>query len=373
MWNIKEEKLVSVITPVYNGEKYLEAMIRSVLASTYKNIELVLVDDGSKDGSRKICAEYGGKDGRIKVLTQKNQGIAAARNTAMKEISGEYFTFVDQDDLLHPRAVELLVEKIQRDGSDLVIGSLGTLYGDRVYPSSVIRERTCEDLREITDHIIKPILLYTDHMEDSYIKEWNVLGCLFKKELADRHGIKFRRIVDYEDDLLFLVDYLCCVNSVSTLGKMLYFWRCNFESESHSYKYIDKFLEKKRCYQEYVKDVAARREVPAEEVERYLVDSGGLLLISFMDSELCHKGIRIREKCRFVREQIAEQKLLEDMEKSGRRKTEREKVYYFFLRHRMYFSALLAGHITLALVDSMLYKKRYIRKNFCLRFEDVNG
>ena len=96
---MKQNK-ISIIIPVYNVEMYLEKCLESVLNQTYKNLEVILVDDGSTDKSGLICDEYQKNDSRIRVVHQDNQGLAAARNTGLQYVSGEYFSFVDSDDYI---------------------------------------------------------------------------------------------------------------------------------------------------------------------------------------------------------------------------------------------------------------------------------
>ncbi|MGN0314992.1 MAG: glycosyltransferase [Fusicatenibacter sp.] len=109
-------KMVSIIVPVYNIEKYLDDCIDSILKQVYQKIEVVLVDDGSDDGSSEKCDEWKKRDGRIKVIHQNNQGLSAARNAGIKEAEGEYILFVDGDDVIHPQMVELLFDTVIKHG-----------------------------------------------------------------------------------------------------------------------------------------------------------------------------------------------------------------------------------------------------------------
>ncbi|MCI5650517.1 MAG: glycosyltransferase [Fusicatenibacter sp.] len=109
-------KMVSIIVPVYNIEKYLDDCIDSILKQVYQKIEVVLVDDGSDDGSSEKCDEWKKRDGRIKVIHQKNQGLSAARNAGIKEAEGEYILLVDGDDVIHPQMVELLLDIVIKHG-----------------------------------------------------------------------------------------------------------------------------------------------------------------------------------------------------------------------------------------------------------------
>ena len=92
------EELISVIVPVYNVEKYLNRCVESIMNQTYKNLQIILIDDGSNDRSGKICDEYAEKDKRIEVIHKENAGVSAARNKGLDKAKGEWITFVDADD-----------------------------------------------------------------------------------------------------------------------------------------------------------------------------------------------------------------------------------------------------------------------------------
>lgn len=117
--------LVSVIVPVYKVEKYLAECIESVLAQTFKDFELILVDDGSPDNSGKICDDYAARDSRIRVFHKENGGVSSARNLGLDKARGEWITFVDSDDKLFPNALEALIKIGKKDNSiDLVEGNI---------------------------------------------------------------------------------------------------------------------------------------------------------------------------------------------------------------------------------------------------------
>ena len=115
-----ENPLVSVIIPVYNVEKYLEECVNSVINQTYKNIEVILVDDGSTDSSGDICDEYVMFDSRISVLHKANGGLSSARNAGMKKASGEWIYFLDSDDFLELDMLSHLVNLATRKQADIV-------------------------------------------------------------------------------------------------------------------------------------------------------------------------------------------------------------------------------------------------------------
>lgn len=125
-----QDVLISVIVPVYKVEQYLSKCIESILAQTYKNLEILLVDDGSPDGCGGICDEYAGKDSRIKVIHKKNGGLSSARNAALDIARGEYIGFVDSDDWIQPEMYEILFSAIQKYGADVACCGRYDVNGD---------------------------------------------------------------------------------------------------------------------------------------------------------------------------------------------------------------------------------------------------
>lgn len=115
------DKKISVVIPVYNVEKYLKECLDSVLKQTYRNLEIILVDDGSKDNSGNICDEYAKKDNRIKVIHKKNGGLSDARNAGINIAKGEYITFLDSDDYIEEDMYEFLVKNIEKANADISI------------------------------------------------------------------------------------------------------------------------------------------------------------------------------------------------------------------------------------------------------------
>ena len=128
MNNQIQKPLISVIIPVYNVEKYLCRCIDSVLLQTYRNLEVILIDDGSTDNCPAICDKYAKKDNRIKVIRKKNGGLSDARNKALDIMQGEYVTFIDSDDYVSNDYVEYLFNILNRENADISIGNLLKTY-----------------------------------------------------------------------------------------------------------------------------------------------------------------------------------------------------------------------------------------------------
>jgi len=114
-------KTISVIVPVYNVEKYIHRCIDSIINQTYKNLEIILVDDGSTDNCPKICDEYAQKDNRIKVIHKKNGGLSEARNVGIEIATGEYIGFIDSDDYINKKMYELLISGLETNDADICI------------------------------------------------------------------------------------------------------------------------------------------------------------------------------------------------------------------------------------------------------------
>ena len=125
-----KQSLISVIVPVYNVKEYLNTCVESILNQTYENLEVILVDDGSTDGSGEVCDSYAKTDARVQVLHTKNGGQAAARNRGIEVCNGEYLTFADSDDSMEPELIETLYFAQEKSGADLVSCRWRNVYED---------------------------------------------------------------------------------------------------------------------------------------------------------------------------------------------------------------------------------------------------
>lgn len=115
----KGKDLISVLVPVHNNGDYLEDCIRSLLEQTYPKFEVIIIDDGSTDHSWSVCEKMQKEDGRIRAVHQTWKGVSSARNHAMELAEGEYFVFLDGDDMLHPQFLEVMLDRIRKTGADM--------------------------------------------------------------------------------------------------------------------------------------------------------------------------------------------------------------------------------------------------------------
>ena len=166
--------LVSIIVPVYNVEQYLKRCVESILLQTHKDIEVILVDDGSKDASGAICDRYGESDIRVKVIHKSNGGLSSARNEGLKIATGSFIAFVDSDDYISSTMIEHLLNDINKYDAD--ISTIGyCLFDDSNKPNANISERI-----EVFDKITAIKLLFSKEKFCNFA--WNKL---YKKELFD--------------------------------------------------------------------------------------------------------------------------------------------------------------------------------------------
>ena len=142
--------LVSFIVQVYNTDKYLEACLKSIINQTYKNIEIIVIDDGSTDSSAVICDAYRDKDSRIQVVHQSNQGIGASRNRGLDCIHGDYMLFVDSDDYIEATLVEKAVACLQKEKYDVIFFGHNEIT-NRGIKKSVMNFDTSFDTRTIQE------------------------------------------------------------------------------------------------------------------------------------------------------------------------------------------------------------------------------
>ena len=202
--------MISVIVPVYNIEKYLKRCIDSIIVQTYKNLEIILVDDGSTDESGVICDKYKDLDNRIKVIHKKNEGAAIARNIGIECAEGEYVAFVDSDDYIHPKMFELLHTTLVRNKADISVCDISDV------PFDLESEQGVEE-----EHIITGKKSYFNeiaHQNLLYIVIWNKL---YKKELFK--NIKFPEGRKYED-LWFSAIFFSNVKRAVFINNKLYYY-----------------------------------------------------------------------------------------------------------------------------------------------------
>lgn len=176
--------LISVIMPVYNVKSYLSQSIESVLNQDHRNLELILIDDGSTDGSGAVCDDYGAKDSRVRVIHQKNGGAAAAKNAGLRIASGEYLCFVDSDDYLEPNVYGHMLKTLKENNADAAQFSFRDVYQNRT-----------------EDQLLTPGILDEKAYLTRFAKDWTcplLWNKLYRRSLYD--GIFFEEGHKIDDE-----------------------------------------------------------------------------------------------------------------------------------------------------------------------------
>lgn len=246
-------EVVSVIITVYNGEDYVSNAIESVINQSYKNLNIVIVDDGSIDNSLYICREYQALDKRISVYHQDNRGVSAARNLGLKMATGNYVCFLDGDDLYRKTFIEKMLYSIKQNDSELCICGY-----------SEIRANT-SSFSFFLDDSSKT---FEDTLYDALDKSCLNSACtkMFKKDLINEY---FDENISMGEDLKFVCDYLKSVSQISVLKDLLYIYNHNrTESLTGRYK-----INSSQIIMEYtwLYDLFKCKGLNVEKINRWLV------------------------------------------------------------------------------------------------------
>ncbi len=191
---------ISIIVPVYNTEKYINKCIDSIIGQTYKDWELILVDDGSPDHAGVICDEYALKDSRIKVIHKENGGVSSARNTGLNAACGKWIYFCDSDDFLFDNSLQILVSGLSDDVEMSLAGYTEVSPEGEVLYSVDTHRKDILSLKEI-------FVLYFTPSE--YKFQGYLVNRLFSNEIIQRYNLRFNEKIYYKEDGLFIIHYLC--------------------------------------------------------------------------------------------------------------------------------------------------------------------
>ncbi len=207
---------VSVIVPVYNGEKNIKRCADSVLNQDYPELELILIDDGSRDRSWEIIQTVAANDPRVKAIHQENGGVSSARNRALAEASGTYVQFADVDDWLPMDATKLLVREMETRSSELVVGDFYRVVDGNVSEKGSIETGGTLTLKQYADKMmLAPADLY-------YGVLWNKL---YQRDIIERYDIRMDENISYSEDMIFNLEYLLHVKSVAILKAPVYYYQ----------------------------------------------------------------------------------------------------------------------------------------------------
>lgn len=207
--------IITVIVPVFNVENYLKECIDSILNQSITQLQIILIDDGSKDSSGKICDDYGSKDNRIEVIHQNNKGVSAARNAGLKKATGKYISFVDADDILPTDALLKLLKKVE-EPNEMIIGGVQKITEEKELLKSV---------RFQTKEILQEDFLMDLFNETKYPYLGYPVAKLFNRKIVQLNNICFNSKIALNEDRLFILEYMLYVKKVIVCDEVAYFYR----------------------------------------------------------------------------------------------------------------------------------------------------
>ncbi len=299
-------KKVSIIIPVYNGEKYLAECIESVLNQTYGNIELILIDDGSTDNSGKICDEYSQKDSRVIALHQPNSGVSIARNKALVVATGDYIGFIDADDIIKNNYYEIMTKSLEKSGLDIVMCDSAHFSDDAeksVYDDTVNNLESGNILKEnITSDLLTELAGV-------------VWKCVYKKELIKNNNIYFPENLPLSEDRIFNLYAMGYSNGICYVKEPLYLRRHHGENAVLKYR---------RNHFEILKDIYALSEKAIHDVwnEKEFEKAvhcqfvaNTVILIGRLRNKKCKEKYSVKK--RIIKKICNDNDLIESIKKSG--------------------------------------------------------
>ena len=254
---------ISIVVPVYNAEKYLQKTLQSLREQTYKNLEIILVDDGSKDNSFVICQQAAKEDDRISCYSIPNGGPANARNVGMSKATGGYIGFCDSDDLPDTAMYQTLVDYIEREHADIALCDIYTERDGRNFGFPWADNTVFEREQIISDLMAKMIGNPSDNDKETPV--WgSSVRCLFKREIIEENGVAFPTDIHFAEDLVFVLRYLSHAQRAVICDKALYFYTCNEASIMNSfYSYKPNMFQARRALVQYIEGVIEEVQAPA--------------------------------------------------------------------------------------------------------------
>ena len=292
--------MVSIIVPIYNKEKELNKCILSLINQSYKNLEIILINDGSKDSSKCICEKFKNQDSRVKLIDKENAGVELARISGIQIATGEYITFVDSDDWLPYDAIEKLVQTMKKKDADVVFGNFSRVldkYGIlKKYSHKQIYDNKIINREEF-------IYKYFDSFCGWGEMPVNMCGKLYKKSLI-KDSIIDTVGISHGEDLCFNLQVLPNANKIVSIPDSIYFYRWGgmtnninknlFKDACKAYNFKLKIFEKFNCKDCYEKASVELCNFFKGYIDTYLVFSNfnELQLLNFIENEMKNKDLQ---------------------------------------------------------------------------------
>lgn len=267
-----KKDLISIVIPLYNGAAYIKKTLNQILASDYKHLEVIVVNDGSSDNSFEIVSQLAESDVRIHLYTKENGGIISARNYGIEQATGEYICFCDQDDLISVHMYSKMISTIQKTKADVCLCSTGRLIDNEVQPFELFDEDRIYEKKDIYYKLLYPLLVGEYNFEFNMEKRRryaSIWKCLINHYFLEKYKLRFKRFIDFEDDLIMLIEIYLNAERISSVSDIFYIWRTNFKSESYNNKYFDDLLERQNSFMNYIITQLENANIPQNIIENY--------------------------------------------------------------------------------------------------------
>lgn len=234
---------ISIIIPVFNAEKYLKKCLDSILEQTFRDFEVILVNDGSVDNSIVICEEYADKDPRIILFYKKNGGVSSARNLGLNNAKGEWICFMDSDDYLNANYLKALLDSVKNNDSlDLAIHGFKRI------------SKKGETIITFGNHIVKANDYHNLFEKIEVFKYGYPFSKFYKRDLITQHGIRFPENYSFAEDLSFFLNYLSYSDIIKFENVANYNYISNENSLSRTFKNYQEYWNRYADYKNILKN-----------------------------------------------------------------------------------------------------------------------
>ncbi|MDD6798677.1 MAG: glycosyltransferase [Clostridia bacterium] len=320
--------LISVIIPVYNTEEYLDSCIESVLNQSYKELEIIIVNDGSTDNSLEVIRKYAEKDARIKVIDKVNEGVSCARNTALKASKGKYIQFVDSDDLLDLSMLEKLHTSMVKSGADIAVCGIKQQYTDRVVERKVTNAECSKQIAELGKY------LYSFDVTASSVNK------LYKRQILGNEF--YPEGLSTCEDLVFNRYAFANAKSIVLLPELLYINRQRKDSACH--RVLTKELVAEH-YQAINRASQLNLKTDDKTTGIYWDMVPALLLFTLANAVMLQENKDNAEVLKYLVENEAFWKYYDMVVLDGKKAQVKKKMLSFLLKHKMFKFAILISKV----------------------------
>ena len=233
LYKINDDLLISVIIPVYNAENYLEQCLNSIKNQTYKNFEVIIVNDGSKDNTEVICKRFLEDDSRFRYFSKENGGVSSARNFGLDNANGHYITFIDGDDWVEHNHLEILIKSITENNSDIAICSYKEFDNNIDTYYTIVYTKQEKNLLNFEKMNRDDFLIIFPKLMSINVCFNNAVAKLFRKELVT--NLRFDTSIKYGEDLDFYFSLYLNVESISYVDELTYVYRIHGDSTTSNF------------------------------------------------------------------------------------------------------------------------------------------